>query len=561
MNSYIKQVLDEKILTGEFIKFACERQLKDMENQGKSWFPFIFSEEKALRAIRFAEVCYHWKGRLSGKPIVLEPNQIFHFSLLYGWVVKDHPDRQDGTRRFLKSFKSVGRKNAKTTEAAIRALFHLKYDGEHSPHVYAGATKEAQAAIVVNDAGRISQISPKLRSHFKVYYARDIIKRVVLSDMSGFIAPLGRDSDTQDGLHPSQGIIDEYHAHPTSKIHNVIQGGMSDRLQPLMDIITTAGFNKDAPCYSQTRKAAIEVLRGIKEDNDLLALIYELDENDDWHDEKNWIKANPNIGVCVDWSYLHTRYKTAENEAGEAEIEFKTKNMNLWTDSFSSWISDAIWIKNKKKVTRENLKGRDCFSGLDLSERNDATFVTHIFPLDSGYFDVLTHGWIPHETAKRYLEKYNTPWFEWADKGFVTITDGNTVDHELIELAVYEDSKDFKIQVFGYDPWQGRRVGVNLQDKYNIRVDEYAQVISHMSEPTKEWGSLVYDGKLNHGMNPVLRWMMGNVVIYKDANGNIKVHKGKSEGKVDGIIAGIIALGEYLSIEKANTTENPMTVF
>ncbi|GAH01029.1 unnamed protein product, partial [marine sediment metagenome] len=227
------------------------------------------------------------------------PHQRFYFASLFGWVNKN-----TGLRRFKESYKEVARKDGKTTELAIVSLTHLMIDKEEGSQVYCGATKEAQATILVNDAGKIINKTPELKNRFRLFTNREKYSRVVYDKTSSFIAPVGADSKTLDGFDPSVGNVDEYHEHKTDEVLNVIVSGMGSRREPLLNIITTAGFNKNYPCYSVKRKTAIEILKGVKVDETFFIMIFTLDDGDDWKDESVWIKANPNLGVSVRMDFL-----------------------------------------------------------------------------------------------------------------------------------------------------------------------------------------------------------------------------------------------------------------
>ncbi|GAG16159.1 unnamed protein product, partial [marine sediment metagenome] len=259
-------------------------------------------------------------------PLILTPHQQFCYWLLFGWR------RADGLRRFRTYYKEEARKNGKTIEAAAVGLYLLNMDGENAPQIYTVATKEEQARICFDAAAEITRRSVSLSSKLGI-----TVKSIFDQKNAAFMRPLGSNSKKQDGFNPHGGIIDEYHEHPTDAMLNVIESGMGARSQPLIYIITTAGFNQSGPCY-RLRKVAINILRGVKKDETFLPIICTLDEGDNWEDEKVWRKANPLLGESVDLDFLRTRFKKAKNEGGTKEVDFKTKNLNIWTQSGETWV-------------------------------------------------------------------------------------------------------------------------------------------------------------------------------------------------------------------------------
>lgn len=526
VNKYIDDVLTGKIITGELVKLAVQRHLEDLD---KDW-DYVFDGQKAKQAIEFAQRCRHWKGEKAGELIVLEPHQQFYFASIFGWVHK-----KTGFRRFRTSYKEVGRKNAKTTECAVKACYHLLADKEAGAQCYFVATKEDQARIAFKDATEIIKITPGLNSRFNLFTKSIVYK-------SSFMKPLGSDSNTQDGFDPSYGIIDEYHAHKDDKMLNVIESGMGARRQPLIDIITTAGFNKAYPCYSSLRKSCIDILRGIKQDDETFALIFTLDEDDDWEDQSMWIKANPNLDVSVKMSYLMTRFTKAKNQGGSKEVDFKTKNLNIWTDVAEVWIPDAIWIKGKKDISKDSLLNQPCYGGLDLAKGIDLNAFALFFP---DTFSALLYFWIPEYKANNHRD--GVDYIKWANDGHIKITSGNIIDHRQIVFDIKEIISKYDFQSLAFDRFLSHH-GV-IQDLIDEKIEchELGQGFISLSEPTKELERLAYSGELNHFGNPILRWMASNAVRDINPAGAIKLNKAKSENKIDGLAALINAIGEWMT--------------
>jgi phage terminase large subunit-like protein len=526
-NHYISDVLSGKVVTGELVRYSVQRHLNDLNRQRTESFPYYFDESVAKRWVNFASLCRQWKGTTARQRIDLQPWQQFYISELFGW------QRVSGGRRFRTAYLEIGRKNGKTTLCAIKALGHIVLDNEPGAQVYIAATKEEQARIAFKDVQEIIKATPGLHDKFRLY-----VKSVVSG--SSFIKPLGSDSDTQDGFDPSYGIVDEYHAHPTSGMLNVIESGMGARFQPLIDIITTAGFNRMNPCYAETRKASIEVLKGIKHDETHMALIYTLDDGDDWKDEANWIKANPNLNVSVRMDFLRDRLVKAINEGGSKEVDFKTKNLNIWTDALSVWIPDERWNRCSEEFTIEDCEGMPCYFALDLASTMDTTSLALIF-VDGSRYRVINEYFIPEETISKRSEKDGVMYKQWARDGLMTVTPGNVTDYDFIRARLNELKTRVSFVRGAYDDWNSSDLIPRLIDD-GFEMEPMTQSIKAMSTPTKEFEKMVYMGKIIHNGHPVTRWQMSNVMIKRDANENYKIAKDKSAEKVDGPVSIVMAV-------------------
>lgn len=525
-NRYIRDVLSGRAVVGEFVRLAVDRHLADIE---KDW-DFYFDEGEADRAISFFQILRHWKGEWAGERIVLDDHQQFYLALLHGWRRK-----VDDTRRFRTFYYSVARKNGKTTIAAGSALHHLLLDDEEGAQVYFAATKEDQARIGFNDVKEIAKKTPELRARIKQF-----VKSV--THKSSFVKPLGSDSNTQDGFDPSLGIVDEYHAHPTDGMLNILESGMAARRSPLMVIITTAGFHKEYPCYSNLRKSCIDVLRGIKTDETLLALIYELDEGDDWADEKNWGKANPMLGVNVKLSFLQERFIKAKNEGSSKEVDFKTKNLNVWTDAAETWIPDDKWMACEGEYPE--LDGMECYGGLDLAATRDITAFVLRFRVDGKDYRKYWF-FIPEDRVKYKSHRDDHKYKNWVRDGWMIATPGDVVDYGFIQKVIMDACERYDVRLINYDRWNSSQLVVDLIAE-GVPMNPFGQGFASMGTPTREYEKRVYTREDVHDGNPVIRWMLSNVAIQRDPADNIKVAKDKSIDKVDGVVADIMSLGAIM---------------
>ena len=527
-------------------RWACERFLNDLKKSGTKEFPYVFDEEKALRFFEWAALHKHTKGVLAGEPIEFTPIQRFIFGNVYGWV-----DQNTGLRRFRKAYWQVARKNAKSQSLAIVGDYELMALGEPMSEVYIGATKSVQAKIIYNEVMAMLKRCPLLKGKWHESYGvirhpkSDSILRALSKD----------DGKTGDGLNPQCGLIDEYHAHPTDEILEVINTGMVARRQPLLFIITTAGTNFGGPCYRVEYPLVEKILDPSLDFDvaDYFCMVNELDRDqegnliDDVKDEECWVKANP-IAATYPEGLANIRSKLASAlESPEKMESFLTKNMNLWVNqSAMSYMDMAKW-KERGAITEipVDLYGKSAYVGIDLSKRIDLTAAGIIVPIDVDsvvQYVVKAHGFIPEDTVAVHEKTDKVPYRTWAKLGYLTITPGDVVDYRFIEAWIHETTDDLGVNVkeLCYDPYNATHFAQDF-DAQGITTVEVRQGMRTLSEPTKAFREEAYRGNILHQPNPLLDWAVSNAVTKRDHNENIILDKEKSTNRIDPIAAVINA--------------------
>lgn len=542
-HQYALDVVHGKLVASKYTRKACERYLTDLDTAEERGLEFRPKTAQAYITF-FQRAIRHTVGEWDGKPFDPLPWQKFILWNLYGWF------REDGTRRFNYAYVTVARKNGKTTLMAGAALAALFFDQEKAAEVYFAATKKDQAKIGFDEAQRMVTISPPLRKHLKA--GKHDIKAPTLSARCTY---LSSERDTLDGLNVHFAGIDEYHAHTTDGVANVLRSGMQARRNPLHLTITTAGFNRESPCY-ELQKTCKEILDGIKHDDAQFAIIYELDDDDDWTDSSTWIKANPSLGTALRSQLLDSQLQQAINLGGSREVEFKTKHLNKWVTASKTWIQDEVWMRNKREA---NLDGMKCWGGLDLASVSDMTALVMCYPQDGGYH-VRGHYFLPSDTVHQVLDREPSHIYRtFLELPNVHLTDGNVTDYASIrrkvsgvmnkpEGQVVEESSlmhTYNVQKIAFDRYNSTQIAIDLVDD-GVPLVPFGQGFVSMSSPTKQLEVLVRTGMLWHDGDPVLRWALGNVELKMDPAGNIKADKQKSGGKIDPIVAMIMGIGEHM---------------
>lgn len=538
---YAVEIVAGLRMSNELEWLACERHLKDLQRQGSDDFPYVFDESRADRVFDwFERCCRHVRGPFSGQPILLVPFQKFDLGSVFGWVHKD-----TGKRRFSRAYNERARGNVKSTEMSGVALYGMCGDCvyppddparkryEEMPEVECAAVDKQQAKRVWGDAQKMGEGSPDIVKRLR-------IKRTYIEHASrgGWLRPLSRDTKNKDSGAPCIVIIDEYHAHPTSEIVDVLYSGFGKRLQSLMLIITTAGKNaENNPCKIE-RDGLEKMLRGdVPMIETYFVMIRSLDKEDDPHDESKWPKANPILQDDNEYSaelrkQIRTEHDEAFNSGDAAKIrEWLIKRVNLWQadseDKYMSGIMDK-WkaLAIPRRAFLDLIRGKQGYAGGDLSKRIDLTADAHVIPLDDGRYAVTAHGFIPEESVTRHEHTDRVFYRHWADGGWCTVTPGAVTDYRYIATHLDEFEFDNGVTVLEecYDPYNASHF---MQDRQAAGKEciEIRQGVQTLSEPTKFFRELVLQGRIVHDGSPLLTWCLSNAIEVSDNNGNIKLSK------------------------------------
>ena len=525
-HQYAIDVSTGKIPVCKQVRYACERYLNDLETGETRGL--YFDEIAAKTAIAFFRVLNHWKGEWAGDVITLEPWQQFILWNLFGWK-----RRSDNMRRFRTAYIEVPRKNGKTTIAAGIGLFLGFAEGEPAAEVYTAATKRDQARIAYRDAAWMVKNSPPLRNKIKSY------KDNLHSQQTGSkFEPLGRDSDSMDGLNIHAAICDEVHAWKNRDMWDVLETGTGSRRQPLMLAITTAGYDRQSLCY-QLHDYTEKVVYDIVQDDSFFGVIYTVDEGDDWEDEETWWKANPNLEISKKIDDMR-RLAARAKEMPAALNAFLRLHLNIWTQASDRWISPEAWAAcNVAPVDEMELAARPCWGGLDLSSTLDVTALVWVFPGPDRY-DVLCRFFLPEDNLRKRVKRDRVPYDVWQRAGLLTLTPGNVVDYDFVQAQIEADMAMFQVMELAYDPWNATGVTNQLSEQ-GAPLVEFRQGYVSMNPAMKALSVSIAGGKINHGGNAPLAWMADNLVASQDPAGNLKPDKSKSTEKIDGMVSLLMA--------------------
>ena len=533
--AYARAVVAGEVPACRFVILACKRHLEGLEREHDPAYPYRLDRKAAAKVCRFLELLPHVKGKWARERarLKLERWQAFAVVNVFGWKRK-----ADGLRRYREVYIEVPRKNGKSAFTAGIGLYMLTADGEHGAEVYSGATTEKQAWEVFGPARLMAKNTEPLLEAFGVVVGAKNLH--VITTASKFEPIIGKPGD---GASPSFSITDEYHEHQTADQYDTMVTGMGAREQPIAWVITTAGADTAGPCYAQRMKAA-DTLEGKVENDELFALIFTLDDGDDWTAEAALWKANPNMGVSVFADFLRGRQRDAIANPRD-QSTFKTKHLNLWVTAAAPFFNLEQWTRlGDPTLTLERVRHLECVGALDLASKLDIAARLFLFwELRDGlaHYYAIGRFYLPKARADDPRLKH---YAGWVKQGHLVATPGNVTDYNYIEADLKADAERVPLLEIGADPHNATQLITRLGDHLgHDRVVEIPQTVAHLSEPMKEAQAVIVDGRIHHDGNPVLTWMIGNVTAQEDRNQNVFPRKEGPERKIDGAVALIIAMG------------------
>ena len=492
-----------------------------------------YDKEKADFAVNFIQCLSHTKGMWAGKRFELIDWQERIIRDVFGVV------KENGCRQFNTAYIEISKKNGKSELSAAVALYLLCGDGEQRAEIYGCAADRQQASIVFDVAADMVRMCPALNRRVKILNAT---KRLVYEPTNSFYQVLSAEAYSKHGFNIHGVVFDELHIQPNRKLYDVMTKGSGDaRLQPLYFLITTAGTDTNSICYEVHQKAK-DIIDGRKVDHTFYPIIYGAEQDEDWTSEEVWRKANPSLDITIDIEKVRDACESAKQNPAE-ENTFRQLRLNQWVKQAVRWMPMQKWDECSFEVNPEELEGRVCYGGLDLSSTTDISAFVLVFPPrdDTEKYIVLPYFWIPEENMQQRVLKDHVPYDVWERQGVLQSTEGNVIHYGFIEKFIEDLGKKYNIKGICFDRWGAVQMSQNLE-ALGFEVIAFGQGFKDMSPPTKELMKLVLEKRIAHGGHPVLRWMMDNIFIRTDPAGNIKPDKEKSTEKIDGAVALIMAL-------------------
>lgn len=527
--------------------------------------------------INFIQLLKLASAGFEGQPFLLQPWQKELITRFYGEVDRDG---EEVFRHYQYLYLEIPKKNGKTELTAGLGLYHLLADGEGNPQIYIVAADKENAGICYNAMKTMAEQEAWILKRVKVVDSR---RELRLRDGSGFVKVLSADAENKHGYNPSCVIFDELHAQPNRKLWDVMTfGAGSARKQPTWLVLTTAGDDPDRNSIGweihEKCRAILAARDGTgdpeRDDPLWLPIMYGLPDDPeelakiDIYDESLWHRVNPNMGVTITIRTLRNEARAAKQSEASERL-FRWLRLNQWIAVKAvGWLPLTLYDRTQwhvpeleaglsgpvlRKAMRERLRGKKCYSGLDLSSTTDLSALVHVFPPQPGLqqWVVLFEAWRPRDTVLEMERKDHVPYRDWERAGYLHLCDGDMIDFSAIKEAIKEASRRYRMQLLGVDPYLSREISGELRDS-GLNVIEVRQNMAELSPAMKEIEKLLRSGQMVHEHNTCARWCFGNVRCAVDGNENMKPMKNKSTGRIDITVAWIIAYAAYMLDPKDN---------
>lgn len=534
-------------------RMACERHLNEIAKQGTKEFPFVWCPEKSEKILRYAEMLTIAEGA-QPRPVRLHDFQCFDLGVPFGWV-----HAETGFRRIRRKYKSVARQNGKTFENGITGSYIANWGGYNFGKLFTAATKKRQARIAWEEIQKFITVDKDLQALFDV---KDYKSLIIAKRTGCTIEALSRESGLDDGFRAIFCSVDEIHQHKDNGIYKALYNGQASLDEALISMITTRGKSLNSFCREMD-DYCLQILAGTAEADDFFVDIYTLDKEDDPFDESVWYKANPHlVTVPSALEQLRRDAQTAKQMGGFEMSDYMTKRQNLWYEyGDTKYITPNEWKLGRSELTIENMRGRKCFAGLDLSSGGDLTSLALIFPLDDGKIYVWSHSYIPAKRLEEHIITDTAPYDVWAKSGLLTPSEavgGLKNDYLQIVADLKELQEKFEINIacIGYDPHNADAFLEEL-DTLGAPLLEVKQSARFLSDTTVDFalevkaGNVLYDQR-----NALMSWSIVNAKKTKNSFGEIKVDKevNARHARIDVVDAIIDA---HVAYRKSSKEETP----
>ena len=496
-----------------------------------------YDVDAADYAVSFIECLCHTKGTWAGKPFELIDWQEQIIRDLFGML------KPNEYRQFNTAYVEIPKKMGKSELAAAVALLLTCGDGEERAEVYGCAADRQQATIVFDVAADMVRMCPALNKRVKILASQ---KRIIYTPTNSFYQVLSAEAYSKHGFNIHGVVFDELHTQPNRKLFDVMTKGSGDaRMQPLYFLITTAGTDTNSICY-ETHQKAKDILEGRKIDPTFYPVIYGADESDDWTDPKVWKKANPSLGITVGIDKVKAACESAKQNPGE-ENSFRQLRLNQWVKQAVRWMPMEKWDACSFAVNPDELEGRVCYGGLDLSSTTDITAFVLVFPPQPGLEQgvALFQAWRPLEGVLEAEKRDHVPYRDWERAGFLTLCQGDMIDNRDVIAAILDAKERYDLRALGIDQYLTATMTPLLQDE-GVKIISIPQTMAGMSPAMKELEGLIREHKMLHVHNTCGRWCFGNVRCAVDGNENQKPMKNRSTGRIDITVAWIIAVAAWI---------------
>ena len=552
---YARRVVAGDVVAGPYVRDACARHLRDLEDGPKRGL--FWDAEVAQQTFDFyTEVLRLNGGEFEGLPFELHESQQFIVGSLFGWK------RANGRRRFRVAFIEEGKGNGKSPMVAGIGLKGLVADKEPRAEIYAAATKTDQAKILFRDAVAMVRLSPELNAALSIAGGQGNEWNIADLETASFFRCVSSD-DSQSGPRPHIALLDEVHEHRTGLMVEMMRAGFKGRRQPLMLMITNSGTDRQSVCW-QYHEYARKVAAGMLEDDSFFGYVCALDvEDDPFADESCWIKANPLLGIAIQPEYLREQITEAQGMPSK-ESTVRRLNFCQWVESLNPWLSTEVWRAAEQVFDEALLKGRKCYGGLDLSSTTDLTSFVLLFEPTAAdpHWRQKSWFWLPAENLTDKERKDGVFYGAWRAQGWLETTPGAAIDKRFVLARVVGACAQYDVQSIGYDRWRIEDFKQLMADEgITLPLEPFGQGFKDMAPAVDEYERMLISGQLKHDGNAVMNWNASSAVLDTDPAGNRKPTKKSSTGRIDGVVAAVMAAGRAIAADEEKAPEPSLFVF
>lgn len=540
---YARNVTSGKIVAGPHVRAACLRHLDDLEHGPARGLRFDTALVK--RAVGFyRDVLRLAGGEFEGLPYELIDWQAFIVGSLFGWI------DAAGFRRFRVAYIETAKGSGKSPLAAGVGMYGLVADGEPRAEIYAAATKKDQAMVLFRDAVAMVDQSPELSRRLHKSGVGTNVWNIASIQTGSFFRPISAD-DGQSGPRPHIALLDEIHEHRTGYVVEMLKAGQKGRRQPLMFMITNSGADKRSVCWEYHDYGAKVAAQQI-EDDSFFAYVCALDDTDNpFKDKSCWPKANPSLGITIPERYLEDQITQARGMPSKESV-VRRLNFCQWTEADAPWISSQAWFAAEDKSAAVQLRGRRCWGGLDLSSTQDLTALVIGFEptADDPYWRYLSWFWLPGDGLHDKADRDRVPYMAWRDAGHLVALPGSAINKLAVLKQASEIAAEFDLQAIHYDRWRIEDLKMLMdQEGISLPLAPFGQGFKDMAPAVEEFERRLVGNTLRHHGNPVMTWCAANAVVVSDPAGNRKIAKDRATGRVDGIVAAVMATGASMTAQ------------
>jgi phage terminase large subunit-like protein len=535
-------VLAGRVVAGPIVRDGCRRHIRDLADGAARGLRF--DRAAADRAIAYyRDVLRLNGGDYEGKPFALLPWQEFVVGSLFGWL------GSDGTRRFRVAYIEAGKGCGKSPLVAGIGLYGLTADAEARAEIYAAAAKKDQAMILFRDAVAMVKQSPALTARSVLSGGAGAEWNIAWHQSASFFRPIASD-EAQSGPRPHIALLDEIHEHRTGTVVEMMRAGTKGRRQALIVMITNSGADRQSVCW-EYHEYARKVCAGTLQDDSFFGYVCALDDADKpFEDESCWAKANPSLPYGLPGlKYLREQVREARGLPSKESV-VRRLNFCQWVDAAAPWLTHDVWKNSADPVPLEAMRGRRCWAGLDLGATQDLTALALRFePTDDDpIWRLHTVFWLPGDNLREKSEQDRVPYTAWRDAGFIEALPGRAISIRAVLARVAEACRQFDVVKVAYDRWGMAALRQLAQEEgITLPLAEFGQGYKDMAPAVNEFERQLLNAELRHDANPVLGWCASNAVLVSDPAGNRKLAKDRATGRIDGIVAHVMACGAALA--------------